>query len=415
MSNTKNKMTVNKESGLNKALKKVRYFMKRKRADRCISKLLRKKSDHNVISVAFIVQMPEIWDKEAPVFEAMLSDARFSARLIVVPSYDIAKRQISEYGNELEYFVEKYGSECIVKAYEDNDWIDLEQLDLDYVFYQRCWESYLPEQYHTKNVIRFSKTCYIPYAVGLFDGTEYYKKNFFTNLYACFCSTREQTAFHVQNTNRKIVFCGCPVIERYADIAKKLSPSGSKKLLWTPRWTDDAFFGGSTFFENMYNILELKEEHRDIDLVLRPHPMTFPNAVRNGKMTEEEVEEYKNKVKTSGAVFDSNVFIEDSLFSTDILITDYSSIVWEYFIFGKPIIYCTDTDIDFEEVYKKITKVVYKAGNWEEIKKITSMLLSGEDPMYSERIKLVKEIVDENANATKRIIDYIAEDFGLGK
>ena len=99
-------MTVNKESGLNKALKKVRYFMKRKRADRCISKLLRKKSDHNVISVAFIVQMPEIWDKEAPVFEAMLSDARFSARLIVVPSYDIAKRQISEYGNELEYFVD---------------------------------------------------------------------------------------------------------------------------------------------------------------------------------------------------------------------------------------------------------------------------------------------------------------------
>ena len=43
------------------------------------------------------------------------------------------------------------------------------------------------------------------------------------------------------------------------------------------------------------------------------------------------------------------------------------------------------------------------------------MLLSGEDPMYCERKKVIKEIVDENANATKRIIDYIAEDFGLGK
>ena len=411
MSSTKNKTTEN--NVLIRALKEVRFFTKRKRADRCISRLLKKKTGHDVISVAFIVQMPEIWDKEAPVFEAMLSDARFNARLIVVPSYDYAKGQIKEYGNELEYFVNKYGSECIVKAYKDNGWTDLEQLDLDYVFYQRCWENYLPEQYHTKNVIRYSKTCYIPYAVGLFDGSDYYKKNFFTNLYACFCSTREQTAFHVQNTKRKIVFCGCPVIERYADIAKKLTPSDRKKVLWTPRWTDDAFFGGSTFFENMYNILELKDAHSDIDLVLRPHPMTFPTAVRNGKMTEEEVEEYKNKVKTSGAVFDSNVFIEDSLFSTDILITDYSSIVWEYFIFGKPIIYCTDTDIDFEEVYKKITRVVYKAKDWEEIKKITSMLLAGEDPMYTERIKLVKEIVDENADATKRIINYIAEDFGL--
>ena len=414
MSNTKNKMTENKNNGLIRALKRVRFFLKRKRADRCISRLLRKKTCHDVISVAFIVQMPEIWDKEAPVFEAMLSDARFNARLIVVPSYDYAKGQIKGYGNELEYFENKYGSECIVKAYKDNGWTDLEQLDLDYVFYQRCWENYLPEQYHTKNVIRYSKTCYIPYAVGLFDGADYYKKNFFTNLYACFCSTREQTAFHVQNTKRKIVFCGCPVIERYADIAKKLARSDRKTVLWTPRWTDDAFFGGSTFFENMYNILELKDAHSDIDLVLRPHPMTFPTAVRNGKMTEEEVEEYKNKVKTSGAVFDSNVFIEDSLFSTDILITDYSSIVWEYFIFGKPIIYCTDTDIDFEEVYKKITRVVYKAKDWEEIKKITSMLLAGEDPMYNERIKLVKEIVDENADATKRIINYIAEDFGLG-
>ena len=403
----------NKSTGFNKALKKVRASMRQKRTDRYISKLRNKKSKNNIISVAFIVQMPEIWDKEAPVFEAMLSEPHFKAKLIVVPIYDFAKRVFCEYGRELEYFENKYGSDCIVKAYQDNDWIDLEQLHFDYVFYQRCWEMYLPVKYHTDCVIKYSKTCYIPYAVGLYDGADYYKSSFFTNLYACFCSTKEQTTFHVQNTNRKIVFCGCPIIERYAEIAGNLETSVKKTVLWTPRWTDDAFFGGSTFFENMYNILELKEMHSDISLVLRPHPLTFPNAVKNGKMTEAEVDDYKNKVKLSGAVFDSNAFIEDSLFATDILITDYSSIVWEYFILGKPIIYCTDTDIDFEEVYKKIAKVVYKANDWEDIKKITSMLLAGEDPMYSERIKLVKEIVKENENATKRIIDYIVEDFGL--
>lgn len=399
--------------GLIKALKSVRASLKKKRSEHYILRLLNRKSNNNTINVAFLVQMPEIWDKEAPVFESMLSDTRFNARLIVVPGYDFAKKQLNDYGKELDYFVNKYGNECIVKAHKDNHWIDLKQFCFDYVFYQRCWENYLPEQYHTKNVVKYSKTCYIPYAVGLFDGTSYYRKSFFNNLYLCFCSTKEQVAFHVQDTNRKIVFCGCPIIERYADIAKNLASSGKKTVLWTPRWTDDAFFGGSTFFKNMYNILELKEIHSDIDLVLRPHPLTFPNAVKNGKMTEENVNDYKNRVKSSGAVFDSNTFIEDSLFSTDILITDYSSIVWEYFILGKPIIYCTDTDIDFEEVYKKIAKVVYKANDWEEIKKITSMLLSGEDPMYSKRIKLVEEIVKENENATKRIIDYIVEDFGL--
>ena len=68
---------------------------------------LKRNLPRDKIKVSFIVQMPEIWDKEAPVFEALLRDDRFDACLIVVPHYDYSKDKLCSYGDELEYFRNK--------------------------------------------------------------------------------------------------------------------------------------------------------------------------------------------------------------------------------------------------------------------------------------------------------------------
>ena len=70
--------------------------------------------------------------------------------------------------------------EKIILAYSDEKWIDLKELKLNYIFYQRCWENYLPECYTTKTVIKHSKTCYIPYCFhGLNVKKTYYSSSFF--------------------------------------------------------------------------------------------------------------------------------------------------------------------------------------------------------------------------------------------
>ena len=395
---------------------KFRYRTESKKAD----KLLKKVKDNikadecpQIIKVGFVVQMPEIWDKEAPLFELMLNDSRFDPFLIVVPSYDFANARISEYGDEFNYFSNKYPANRIIKAFNGN-WYDIESEHYKYVFFQRCWEHYLPKQYHTKSVIRYTKTCYIPYfTVGICDGEWYYKTSFFNYLYLCFCLSESQVNFHPQSDYRKIVALGAPVIDSFLkELSRRKDSDNHQTILWTPRWTESKEYGGSTFIKYLYDVLSLKEQNSNVDLVLRPHPLAFQNAIREGNLSEEEVERYKEKALKMGVVFDENKQISDTLLKTDILITDFSSIVYEYFLTGNPIIYCSDLGVDLEPDYRKIANTFYIANSWSEVEALVENLLSGDDPNRSERFKIIQEITKNNTNATQRILDYILSDAG---
>lgn len=393
----------------------ISNFFRCFRANYFIQRLCGQNNKSRRIRICFIVQMPEIWDKESPVFDLMIKDDRFDAELFVIPSYDLTLGKINEYGFELDYFINKYGEDLVKRAYKNGAWVDLKSCGYDYVFYQRCWENYIPEIYHTKNVIKYSRTCYIPYAVGLKDGKNYYRTDFFAYLYMSFCSTKEQVDFYDKKINNKVIYCGYPIIEKIyksiSEVNTSNSSNNSKTILWTPRWTDDPFFGGSTFFKYMNNILEIKRHHDNANLILRPHPLTFSYAIKEGKLSEDKVVEYKRNVESCNSSFDTNVFIEDTLINTDILITDYSSIVLDYYITGRPIIYCTDINIDFENIFKIMTKTFYLAKNWDDVSRIVNDLMNGYDPLYYERKKVVDEIINDNINASENILNYIISDF----
>ncbi len=74
-----------KKRAISDSKKKKKYILNNKR---------NKKNQQ--IKVGFIVQMPEIWDKEAPLFEAMVDDGRFDACLIIVPHYDFANSRLGK-------------------------------------------------------------------------------------------------------------------------------------------------------------------------------------------------------------------------------------------------------------------------------------------------------------------------------
>lgn len=401
------------------ALHDIKYYLRQRQANKFLRVIANKGYNIGPIKVGFIVQVPEIWDKEAPVFEAMIKDNRFDPYLLIVPSYDFIKSSFMDYGEELSFFSSMYNGRNIVKLFSDGKWLDLEKAQFDYIFYQRCWEDYIPTQYHTSVVIKFAKTCYIPYAVGgLFDGKEYYRTRFFASLYICFCSTQAQLFFHPKNKYRQVVFLGAPVLETFAKKYSRVSLQHQSKtinVLWTPRWTDDKAFGGSTFIRDMHNVIKLSKLNSNIRVILRPHPMTFKNAIKEKKLTQSEVDNYIIEAIKSGAIFDGNKLIEDSFLSTDILITDYSSIVLEYFLTGRPVVYCGDINVNFETLYKKISEAFYVVNNWEEVEKVVNSLVNGEDPLFDKRQKTIQSINLDNDDSSNKILDYIDNDYQKSK
>ncbi|WP_295093554.1 CDP-glycerol glycerophosphotransferase family protein [Ruminococcus sp.] len=377
-------------------------------ASNALKRIAHKANSNAKIKVGFIVQMPEIWDKQLTVYEAMLADEMFDPYLIVLPSFDLALNTFKEYGEELEFFRSLYPDEKIILAYYDEKWIDLKELKLNYVFYQRCWENYLPECYTTKNVIKYSKTCYIPYCFhGLNVKKSYYSTLFFYYLYMMFCCSNEQLNEFPKRRNQKRTFSGFPSLEGV--INEPVLKYNS--ILWTPRWTDDKEFGGSTFFKYMYSIMDIKKSFPNTNLVLRPHPLTFQNAIKTHKLTETEIEDYKTELSKMEIQFDKNKLIEDSFLETDILITDFSSVLMTFFLTGKPIIYCAETDnVDFTESFTKIIECSYIAQTWSDVMKYVSLLLRGEDPLKERRYEAIRQMTDDNKESTKRILQYLFDD-----
>ena len=130
-----------------KTIKKIYFKNSSKLA---IKRIGAKKNSSERIKVGFFVQMPEVWDKQLPVFEGMLKDERFDPFLIVLPQFDISSNCFNEYGEELEYFKKLYDISRIIIAYNKHEWINLERLNFNYIFYINGFIIYL--SYENKKI-----------------------------------------------------------------------------------------------------------------------------------------------------------------------------------------------------------------------------------------------------------------------
>ena len=383
---------------------KVRDFVLDFRSVYYHSKLRRKKHVGK-IRVGFIVQMPEIWDKEEEIFDRMRIDKRFHVQMFVCPSYDFVNKTVKHKYDDT-FFFDKYHD--AIKLFSNNQWVDLEEYKLDYVFYQRPYDAYLPKNYKSHNVVRFSKICYVPYAFWpLASDLCGYNREFFRNVYFAFMESAEHCKLISKKKHSgRILYKGYPALDHILPERE----FDSNSILWTPRWSYDKRVGGSHFFEYKDEIIELKKEQLNLNIVIRPHPLAFENYIRLGMMNESEVEEYKKKTADVGIVFDKNKRIEDSFVDTGILITDISSIIFPFFLTEKPIIFCKP-DVGVSPALKSIMSALYIANSWDDVETILRDIKNGNDYLRDERHKIADWFRNDVVDSDKKIISTIINDY----
>ena len=143
------------------------------------------------------------------------------------------------------------------------------------------------------------------------------------------CSERRVKAFGTPRTD--IYFDSDFVAAQRDELLKSFPEIGDRKIiLYAP-----TFRGNSpeqAYNEKPLDYAKMKEAFgKDYALVLKLHPFT---AKKFG-MTEEEKEKYGD------FVFDgsNSLKIETALCAADILIADYSSLIFEYSLLGKPMLF----------------------------------------------------------------------------
>ena len=376
---------------------------------------------HSKPCIAFLAGEPETWDKSEPVFDLLSKRDNVELFLYVCPSYDDALNVPNEYGYEWEYFYQKYPKYCKSIFREDGTLVDLNTQNLDYIFYGDPYMGHFPHLYRCYHLIRSNaKLCYIPYGFyGAKFGYDLMATNtdFFKNMYFTFADCDDVADILEgllkdvpHHELRHIMRLGYPTLEKFLK-DESFHQCNYKEVLWTPRWSYSDLGGGSHFLEYKDQILTIPENYKKFHLTLRPHPMLFAHIVQSGMMTQEDADSYKKRIKEVGADLDQHGDVNDTIRSTDIFITDYSSLIINFFMTGKPIIYCPMND-GYGSAYTKMMEGIYLAESYEDITRYLNELHNGNDPLKKTREAILESPEFKiHASASQQIVDCILMDF----
>lgn len=369
-----------------------------------------KKRKPGPIRVGFIGQYIPAWNKVEGLYREMLADSRFEPIVVCVPS-GISEHKLNnpdDLENDTYEYYKNNGYNAVNTLIGKNEWLDLETLELDYVFYQRPYNYHLPEQYSSSVVSKYSKICVVLYAAIMVeeDVDICLKRDFFRNVYYYFADSHYAAKANCKNFKlphllgiQKSLYCGNPssqyiLSERDTKTDAWDSIGGEFKIMWTPRWTTDLKLGGTNFFEYKDFFLYFAKENPNVSVMLRPHPLAFENFVKSGDMTQQEVDSYKERCNILPNVeIDMRKDYVTTMWKSDVLVGDISGILPEYFIMNKPLVFCASNMIlKPTEFTKRMFEGCYIVNNKQELEKCLTSLMNGIDPLKEKRNEIINEL-----------------------
>ena len=389
-----------------------------------------KKLLNNPINLVFICHRPSVWGSLKTVLEECNKDTNFNITIVAIPN----KKQLPKDGLNHEIY-ESEGAEEFFKDYpcrvingynyDTKKWFNLKSLKPDYVFFQQPYNICKPKEYRSKRVSKYAKILYVHYAANFIGNgvlEETYPSEFIKDVSIIFSADKyDQSLIDSYlsdiEANTKTKLTGFP---RYDNLSQYQNIDSNnwnykkelnkKRIIWTPRWCTNE--GNCSFFDYKDKLLDYIENNENIDFIFRPHPQAFLEWNATGELPENKANDYKERYhKLSNAKIDKQKEYLTTFYSSDIMITDISSIVAEYFLTGKPIIYCHKKDC-FNDFSRKISEGFYWVHNWDELQKTIEMLISGNDQLKEKRQEIIKnEFYIPEKGAGYTIKELIKEDF----
>jgi len=380
-------------------------------------KTLRKKfRGHDVIKVGFYSDIPSLMTTYETVYDNMCSDDRFKPIYLAYPQVDM--NEISNF-DILEYFEGK--NLQYNKMFDENtkEYVSLESLDLDYIFFNRHYISRRPSCVKTEALKNNSVLCMIPYVASPAGGATLdtvCRFNEMLDFDVLFVENNEMLNTYIDYRrkacaeNVKLEVVGSPKYDAiyYSDY-KTEETKYKQVILYTPRWTTSE--GTCSFFYLKEYFFDMVKKNQDIKYIFRPHPLMVVEIGKKemgmAKWTEfiKEFDQYEN------ANIDLDGDYRSSFKQATVIVTDISSMMIEFLITGKPVIYFEMEGI-LSPFNQTLSSGYYIASSKEDVSVLLEQLRGGVDPLYEERRRLIKEtMLLGGVPAAENIKNYVLKDF----
>jgi hypothetical protein len=366
------------------------------------------------------------------VYQTMAEDPEFYPLVVALP-YKHGTLPEGEYKDAGMFEFCELRKIKVVHGYdkEATEWLNPASLMPDYVFFQTPYH-FFPSEWSVEQISMMARVCYIPYATLLSKGeiaAAVHPDGFFkyVNLFFSECQFKKDLFGREFENKRwykkeKVVLSGHPKLDYLTDVNEFQSKAWKRgvrkdliRLLWTPRW--NTWEGNCHFFDHKEFFSEFSTQHQEVDFAFRPHPLCFQNFIKTGEMSLDDLKQMRLDYDVSlNMTIDENLQYEGTFTTSDMLISDLSTMMLEYFATGKPIIYTlrTDPKILLNEYGLKLSEGLYLAKNCEELLNAISMLLSGQDPLREKRQELIKALFFKPEGGAGRVIkEYLKSDYFL--
>jgi len=372
------------------------------------TRAMMKQVQNKPINVLFVCHEPVLWNMFESIYAAMENDPDFSPLVVAMPHYQapMPKGQYRDVGM-FEYCESRNAK--VVRGYdkETNKWLNPSSLMPDYVFFQTPY-NFFPPVWSIEQISMMARICYVPYGGCIYAGVVDEIVNpisFFAHVNILF----KENSYTKNNFEQRfkdnswfydksIFISGYPKLDflfvdrNYSGMLWRHGlQENVKRILWTPRWS--TMEGNCHFFDYKQFFIDFCMSHQLVDFIFRPHPLWLQNFLKTGELSLSALELMESVYEKSSNMFmDKSSGYEDTFVTSDILVSDMSTILFEYFATGKPIIYTHRVD-HFNELGKKLSEGFYWVTNSSELNNTLEMLISGHDPLKVKREEIKKSLV----------------------
>lgn len=384
-----------------------------------------KRVKNKEINMVFLCSRANVWNSVKSVYDSAVKSENIKVYLIALPPYK--NGELDTESNINYEFCKKNNPETI-QAYnrETGEYFDIRKLSPDYIVYPTPYSVEFPECYSFKNTSKISKLCYISYGYSLVK-SKMQKitvmpeiMSYVSYIFVCnniIYNYYKKRMFLSEMINGKRLYnIGFPRFDLYKNISLE-KKNNKTTIMWMPRWTtllDEKKDGNepSSFFEVKDEILRYTDENPNINLIIRPHPKAFENYVKHGMMTLDEVNDYKKRIgQMSNAILDDDPDYYGKLISADVLVADFTSVIAEFFVTGKPIVYLGNGN-NYPREHRVMYNSFYHADSWKSAERTLNALIDGNDTKKQQRVKAVKDFIKRKPkNVGQHIIEILTRDY----
>lgn len=395
-----------------------------------VGKYLRQRSmprPDGPVRVGFLVDFLPAWSKVRRIYTLLEQDERFEPVLLCVPSNALENPETND---TYEYLKQQGYENAVNTCLGPGQWLALESMELSYVFYLRPYNHLLPEQYHCHRLCAFTKVCLVVYGMSMTKqiAASTMNRDFYRYVY-CFVgespyvmkkNKRDGWLLHLLGL-QKSLFLGMPGVEELRAAEGQAAPAwdfaaeGNLRVLWNPRWTTDKSLGGSNFFTFRDTLLSMAEE-KPVSLLIRPHPLMLQNFLKTGEMSREEVDNFRARCQQlPNVALDESKEYNATLWNADVLVTDKSGMMAEFFVTGKPMIFCaSNMELTPTEHMQQLLEGCYVVRTPQELTQCLDALRDGNDPLAQKRHALQKTLLGGvDAEPCRLILEELAKECKL--